>query len=632
MPISQQEQDEARPGEPIPIEAELAGAKDPTGKIQPLLVDDSGNLLTASVPPPVTAEVYSGYIPDPSSFDTGETNPLTEDASDQLITRGTILTDEGSFRDDFLSDLSTALTGTLTFTNNSLEITGSGTAFTTEIKAGQYIRKSSDPESNQMTVSYIESDTVLYLEEIYPGTTASTTAIISDWEQSTGTGASMSVVSSAVVINSGTNSTATTELARHADYLPFNYKARCAISQRIANQTIRIGIFGQTSMPGKGCWFEFSGTDNTKVLCVSQTADNADNRETQTITIPNTEISSNKQEYQIDLSGSNVAFSINNIIVAKMRNHIPGPYDLMEMAHYLINNGSVTNTSLEIHNVWFSNVDRIEIASSFTGDPIPAQLYGTSSITGLPVALALDQYGNLIVSPLGGLGANFSFGDVGTTGTTKVPLRRTAYTEQTSNAQRSFASASANDTGAGTGAQQIVLTYFTSTGSGPHTETITLAGTSTANTVATDICFVEKIQVSRVGSGGVNAGIITMYAAINKGGATIGTIGAGDNQTFWAHHYAAKNKVCRISGISGSTDNTSSAYCLITISAKPIGVTGATELQVSDSVRIYGGASETVRNYNSPISVQGPAKITMYAQPSSNAAQNTFGAFDFAES
>ena len=123
-----------------------------------------------------------------------------------------------------------------------------------------------------------------------------------------------------------------------------------------------------------------------------------------------------------------------------------------------------------------------------------------------------------------------------------------------------------------------------------------------------------------------------MYAAINKGGAVIGTISALDNLVFWCHHYVAINKIARVAGVSGATDLTSSAFVLLTLRAKTIGVTGATELQISDSFKLYGGASSAVRNYNSPISVVGPARITMYATPGSNSAQNVFGAFDYSES
>jgi hypothetical protein len=162
-------------------------------------------------------------------------------------------------------------------------------------------------------------------------------------------------------------------------------------------------------------------------------------------------------------------------------------------------------------------------------------------------ALSLAVDGSTIISatapiavsttPSGAV-AGFTFGDITTVATSRVGVRRTAYTEQTSNAQRSIVSSSANDTAAGTGAQTVTLTYYAiSAGvvTGPFTEVVTLNGTTPVNTVATNICFYENVKVSTVGSTGSNVGTLTLKAATAGGGATIGTIDATDNQTFWCH-------------------------------------------------------------------------------------------------
>src|SRR3990167_1310708 len=63
----------------------------------------------------------------------------------------------------------TAITGTLTFTDDSIIVTGAATAFTTELAVGDYIRKSSTEE--YFEVNSITSDTVLRLRYVYEGTT-----------------------------------------------------------------------------------------------------------------------------------------------------------------------------------------------------------------------------------------------------------------------------------------------------------------------------------------------------------------------------------------------------------------------------------------------------------------------------
>jgi hypothetical protein len=245
--------------------------------------------------------------------------------------------------------------------------------------------------------------------------------------------------------------------------------------------------------------------------------------------------------------------------------------------------------------------------------------------------LNLDQNGNLIVTALSGYGASFNFGDIATAATATVAVRRTPYNEPTVTGQRSFASSSANDTAAGTGARSLTLTYIKSDGSGPFTETINLNGTTGVNTVATDILFVERIVVETVGSGGVNAGIITMYTSINKGGTVIGTIAVGNNQTYWAHHYIPTGKVCNITGVScGSTSTTVGSGGLFFLRGQKL-FNGNPDNQISDFIRLYGQSSTFSRVYQSPIKIAGPARLTLFVTPESTTAQTYRGAFDFFE-
>lgn len=243
-----------------------------------------------------------------------------------------------------------------------------------------------------------------------------------------------------------------------------------------------------------------------------------------------------------------------------------------------------------------------------------------------------DSQGRLITSALTGFGADFTFGQVSTAATTRVLVNATAYTEQTTNAQRSIASSSASDSSAGTGARTVIITYLDQTGAGPFTEIITLNGTTYVNTVASNICFIEEIKVVTAGSGGTNAGILTLKAATSGGGATIGTVSASAGQTYWAHHYVPTGKTCNITGLSCSHNGTTvGSGALFTINALTIGVTSAAETQVSDFVRLYGQASTFTRVYYSPIKVTGPARIRTFVTPESSSAFTYRASFDFFE-
>lgn len=252
---------------------------------------------------------------------------------------------------------------------------------------------------------------------------------------------------------------------------------------------------------------------------------------------------------------------------------------------------------------------------------------GSDGINMIP--LAVDSSGRLVTSSLTGFGADFAFGDITTAALTRVLVRRTTYTEQTTDAQRKIVSSSANDTSAGTGARSVKITYLDQTGAGPFTETLTLSGTTAVNTVATNICFIEQLEVISAGSGGTNAGTISLQTLASV---TFGSIAVGNNQTFWAHHYIPTGKICNITGIScGHNGTTVGSGALFTLNSKQLNVSNSVETQVSDFVRLYGQTSTFARTYTSPIKITGPARIQTYVTPETASSTIYRAAFDFFE-
>jgi len=212
--------------------------------------------------------------------------------------------------------------------------------------------------------------------------------------------------------------------------------------------------------------------------------------------------------------------------------------------------------------------------------------------------------------------AGFVFGDITTSVIALAAVARTAYTEQSANAQRSFVSSSANDSAAETGARTLKVTYLDYLGDGPYVEVVTLNGTTPVDTVALNICFIERIEVVTVGSTGSNVGTISLKAAVAGGGATIGTIAPTDQQTFWAHHYVPRNKIGHITTLwAGHNGTTVGSGGVFVIKRRRIGVSDAADVQVTDSFRLYGQSSSTQRNYGTPISVQGPAFLRVWVLP-----------------
>lgn len=197
-------------------------------------------------------------------------------------------------------------------------------------------------------------------------------------------------------------------------------------------------------------------------------------------------------------------------------------------------------------------------------------------------------------------------------------MRATTYTEPASGAQRSIVSTSANDSSAGTGARTVRITYFTSGMVGPLTENKTMNGTAAVNTTATNIWYIESIEVLTAGSLNANAGTINLKETTGGGGATIGSVGignvfvgVGDNRTLWAHHYTPTGAVSNFTGLAcGAT--ASSAFHI-----KSIDPTGSANVEAIVT-GIIQTSSHFLRTFGTPIKVVGPARTTVYGVPSSN--------------
>jgi hypothetical protein len=218
-----------------------------------------------------------------------------------------------------------------------------------------------------------------------------------------------------------------------------------------------------------------------------------------------------------------------------------------------------------------------------------------------------------------------------------VPVRQTTYVEQTTNAQRSLVSTSASDTALGTGARTVRITYYDQTCAGPFYETVTLNGTTAVNTVATNICFIERMDVISVGSNGSNVGTLNLYTGINATGvifAAIGTgavaTGIGDNQTFYCHHYVPSGVGIRgysvVAGIIAAAGGGSS---VTVIRSRNPTDPNSPFVVVSDFLNAAQGNSLT-RTYQVSVTLTGPLVLVAYVTPANNNSVATCN-FDWSE-
>lgn len=305
----------------------------------------------------------------------GETSLITDSAGN-LAVRGSTMTDEGSFRDSFAgTSLSRQLTGTLTFTNGSDEVTGEGTSFLSEdisLFIADFIKLNSDPETKWIEILKIIDDTHIQLAEPYQGTSGSGNSSTSKFITNTASDASISVSNSLCNITSGVTPGSRSYIAKSLDYCPIVFVAHASLSQRILNQIGVIGVLTKPEtpegMPKNSAWFEFGGTDNTKVLCKSTLTSESDSTE---VTIPYGYLSSDKLRYRIEVSQEYVQYSIEGVVVATHYNLIPSPYAELNLFCGWINTGLPSSSStVSVDTIFVNNANILQVQGGFSGLPL----------------------------------------------------------------------------------------------------------------------------------------------------------------------------------------------------------------------------------------------------------------------
>lgn len=134
--------------------------------------------------------------------------------------------------------------------------------------------------------------------------------------------------------------------------------------------------------------------------------------------------------------------------------------------------------------------------------------------------------------------------------------------------QLQIVSSSASDTAAGTGAQQVIIDYLTDPASPTKftrfTETVTMNGVTPVLTAATNISRIERVRVSRTGSGSVAAGNISIQSV--GGATTFELITSGENITRTAVHFVPNGFMCIITDLLfGSNTEGGVRFALTTV-------------------------------------------------------------------
>ena len=319
----------------------------------------------------VGAEYWPGYSGSP---DTSAKN-LNIDPSGALITRGAVTTDEGTFRVNFANTSLAVSIGSVTVAGDT--VTGSG-FLAADVNHKDYFKLDADGESAWMGIASVDSDTQITLRTTYTGGSsgAASRALI---RPVTGSGGSISVASGQCSMTTGTTANAVTRIVRDIDYAPQIGRAKVNISQRIANQTFRIGLSEAFTTSDR--WFarfSLSGTTATTVVCESgrnpTTTPSAAETETTTITLPFGLTTALNPDYRIEQLTESCRFYVNGVVVAEHTRSIPAQHDAMEFAVTCIN-GAVapaSTTTVTVDYATGKNHNKLEIGVMSDAEKIVA--------------------------------------------------------------------------------------------------------------------------------------------------------------------------------------------------------------------------------------------------------------------
>ena len=332
---------------------------------------------------PVAGLGTGAAYPSPSCKVSGgnymETVPLHVDGSGNVLVRGPVMTDEQSFYDDFIGTaLANPLTGTLTFTGGSNAVSGSGTAFLTELDGVQgayYIKLNSAGEEYWSLVSIVNSDTSLVLAENYEGSTGSGASAASLWRTIAGAHATITVANSDCIISAGTTSGEATWVFREADYSPMMAQIMGRVSNRRANQEIVAGLVDDPSSPSAYALVVLDGTDAS--VLKFRTASNAASVhvEETTHSFPNGATSATNWRFEISVIEGRAVLAVNGLMISEHLLHVPNVYQPLCAGFGVVNTGTPAGaTTFSVNSGYLKNSNRLEVCNNYRGEALPVRI------------------------------------------------------------------------------------------------------------------------------------------------------------------------------------------------------------------------------------------------------------------
>ena len=352
----------------------------------------------------------AGYYPSYDGPDSAGITSALIDPSGNLLTRGAVLTDEGTFRANFANSSLAVSIGSATFTNGSDLVVVSLNS-TIDVHMGDYVKLDADAEAAWGQISSINSPTEIQLVANYAGTGgtgASSRALV---KPITANGATISVASGQLTLTSGVTSGALANVERLVDTAPIVVRGRVSVSQRIANQTTVFGLEEESVTPRWFARFLFDGTVNTTIKCQTgrnpTTAPSVSEIQETVITLPPLVTSAQSNDLRVEMLTEKVNFLTNGLLVATHDKVIPSQHDELAAVCYIANSAAVTTTSVVVDYLTGKNHNKLEIGvmsdtEQIVASQAPAQTFayslaGVIAINAVLMVIDCSQIRNLSV-------------------------------------------------------------------------------------------------------------------------------------------------------------------------------------------------------------------------------------------
>ena len=382
---------------------DIGGVKVPVTKIVIGAHGVNDGPVTSDNPLPVLGEamLMTGFYPY-GQAPSGPSAPLLDEWG-SLQTRSAIVTDAGSCSDDF-DAMSTALSGTLTFTNASDQVTGTLSVFGTELDRTRYVKLDSDGEDYWTLVSSIEDDGHITLANQYQGTGGTGAASWSFWRTHTPAGATIAAASSICTLTAPTTTSTNTYIWHDADYGPISTQLKVAVSQRIAHQVITIAFQDSAETPSSRACFVLDGTDATVVKCLCASSSATGSQVAATCNLPTGTTTADSLTYEVRIWSHTVAFYVNGVLLTTMGYTIPIPNTIVGLLIGIANSSPVgSQTTVSVHWMHYDDTERVDVLAS---QPDASKMHVTAQgpdasgadPTGKPILIAAtDSVGHVTV-------------------------------------------------------------------------------------------------------------------------------------------------------------------------------------------------------------------------------------------